>query len=265
MHKVGAMRTSLTLALVSTLFSTGAFATDVSVNAAENRKPIAESIYNGVFGDEMQQAQLSASYAINLPNGELAKVALLGTFGQKSVSGVFSEGPVQPVQSAAIDLFTNYDGKGGRFGNTSVQTVSSNPLMSVFAAFDLDAKVTVVLLNKSATVSDAVVLGFQGIGQKGDWRAFELTADGRIAAAGTGTLYDAVLTRTVQPYSALLIEYRPVGGILPVYPAPAPELSPAVQVVEAPAAPMGCSVADAGFSFMAMLALLGVMRRRSQR
>ena len=259
------MRTSLPL-LVASLCCTGAFATTATVNAAESRKPIAETIYTGSLGDEMNQAQLAATYSIDLPMGELAKVALLGTFGQESVA-VFSEGPVTPAQmSPAIALFTDYDGKGARFGNTSIQTVSTNPLMSVFAAFDLDANVTVVLLNKSATVSDAVVLGFKGIGQKGDWRAFELAADGRITAAGTGTIYDAVLTRTVQPYTALLVEFRPVGGILPIRPAPQADAVPAIKTVEAPATQaMGCSAADAGLLSLGMLSLLGLMRRRSLR
>lgn len=246
-----------------------ALGSTATVNAGEDRKPIAPTIYNGVFGDEMQQAQLSAAYAINLPNGELARVALLGTFGQKSISGMFSEAPLPPAQGAAIELFTNYDGKGARFGNTSIHTVSSDPLLSVFASFDLDANVTVVLLNKSPTASNAVDLGFKGIGQKGDWRAFEMTSDGRITPAGTGTVYDAVLTRTVQPYTALLVEFRPVGGILPVKAPPLPEISPAVSVVEVPAdapAATGCSAAsDVGLLSIALLGLVGIVRRRSAR
>jgi MYXO-CTERM domain-containing protein len=261
------MRTFLPLA-ASLLFATGAIASEATVNAAESRKPIAPTIYNGMFGDEMQQAQLAASYAINLPNGELAKVALLGTFGQKSVTGVFSEAPLPPAQGAAIALYTNYDGQGSAFGDTSIQTVTSNPLLSVFASFDLDGKVTVVMLNKSQMASDAVVLGFKGIGQKGDWRAFELKADGTIVPAGNGTIYDAVLTRTVQPYSAVLVEFKPVGGILPIRVTPPAEVTvPAAQVLETESAPqtMGCSVADAGVMSLAMLALLGLMRRRSVR
>lgn len=260
------MRTSLPLVVAASFFCTAAFATDATVNAAEGRKPIAPQIYNGGLGDEMHQAQLAATYNIGLPNGELARVALLGTFGQKSVAGVFSEAPLPPAQGAAIELFTNYDGVGARFGNTSIQTVTSNPMLSVFASYDVDGKVTVVLLNKSATAADAVVLGFKGIGQKGDWRSFEMTGDGRIAPAGTGTLYNAVLTRTVQPYTALLVEYRPVGGILPVWSTPAADVViPAARVVEADAAqPTGCSASGAGLMSLALLGLVGLLRRRSQ-
>ncbi len=261
------MRTQAPL-LIAVLLSGAAFATEASVNAADDRKPIAPSAYNGDFGDEAHQAQMLAAYGINLPSGELARVALLGTFGQKNVTGQLSEAPLPPAQpGAAIAMYTNYDGQGSRFGDTSIRTQSSNPLLSVFASFDLDAKVTVVLLNKSAMVADAVVLDFKGMGQKGAWRAFELSPDGcRIVAAGNGMIYDAELTRTVQPYSALLIEFRPVGGILPIRtPAPADAIPAALNVEEKAApAPMGCSAAEAGMLSLSLLALLGVMRRRSQ-
>ena len=264
------MRTKLPL-FAALFFSTASLAmTEASVNAAESRKPIAPTIYNGVFGDDMAQAQLTASYGIGLPNGELARVALLGTFGQKSVTGVFSEAPLPPVQGAAINLYTDYDGQGARIGDTSVATASTNPNLSVFAAFDLEAKVTVVLLNKSAVASETVVLGFQGIGQKGDWRAFELSTDGVITPAGNGTLFDASLTRTVRPYSAVLIEYRPVGGILPIRTEPAADVVIAAGTeVEAPAATqsMGCSASgstvEVGVLAVGLLALLGFIRRRS--
>ena len=122
------MRTQLPLLIAALTLGTAASASEATVNAAESRKPIAPTIYNGVFGDEMTQAQLAASYSIGLPNGELARVALLGTFGQKSVSGVFSEAPLPPAQGAAIDLYTNYDGEGGHFGDTSIQAVTTNPI-----------------------------------------------------------------------------------------------------------------------------------------
>ena len=244
------------------LVSAVAGATEATVNAAESRKPIARAIYSGNYADVALQAQLAAM-SIDLPAGELAKVALLGTFGQTSAAGAFTEGPApEPTPSPAIALYTNYDGQGGRFGDTSINTVSTNPLLSVFAAFDLDAKVTVVMVNRSAMVSDAVQLGFQGMGQKGTWRAFELGADGQISPAGTGTIYDAVVSRTVKPYTALLIEYRPVGGILPVRATPAPDVIPAARVVEEEAAPQPAGCSSVGFGSMALIGLLGLMRRR---
>ncbi len=255
---------NLHLAVASLLFCTSGIASEATVNAAQNRKPIAPTLYDSL-GDEMHQAQLAASYGIDLSNPDLVKVALLGTLGQNSAGPVFSEGAPPPVVGPALALFTNYDGQGARFGNMAFATQGSNPLMSVFAAYDLDANVTVVLLNKSQTMPDSVVLGFKGTGQKGNWRAFELGADGQITPAGSGTIYDAVLTRTVQPFTALLVEYRPVGGILPV--AESKEITlPAAQVVESDAAPQpaGCnSAGDAGVLSLAILGLLGLMRFRS--
>ena len=103
MHCVGGMRTLLPLAIAASILSTAAFASTATVNAGDARKPIAENIYNG-YGDEMHQAQLAAAYSIDLPVGELARVALLGTFGQQSVAGIFTEIPMPPPQGAAIAL-----------------------------------------------------------------------------------------------------------------------------------------------------------------
>ncbi|MBS1148457.1 MAG: hypothetical protein H6Q89_155 [Myxococcaceae bacterium] len=256
------MRTGASLLAAGLLFGGGALATEARVNAAAGRQPIAPAIYEGSFGDPAQEARLAAAWGIALPNRELARVALLGMFGQQGVAGGSSGPPLPADHGPAIALYTNYDGQGGRFGHTSIQTHSANRQLSVFAAFDLDAKVTVVLLNQSPAVADAVVLGFQGMGQKGSWRAFELTGDGPIAAAGAGTLYDAVLTRTVQPYSAVLIEYRPVGGILPIR---AEEPLPAVEGVEGVAAPIGCSASALEILSLALLARVGFGRRRSPR
>lgn len=261
MQTAGFMRASVVILSAVSLFCTSAFASEATVNAALGRKPVSPVLFTSL-GDEATQAQLAASRGIELP-GELGKVALFGTLANESFGGVFNEGGAAPMQGAAVDLYTDYDGAGRGFGNTLVKGTSSNPTLSVFAAYDFDANVTVVLVNASPTAPDAVTVGFKGIGQKGDWRAFELKADGTIAPAGSGTIYEAVLTRTVQPYSALLIEYRPVGGILPVWEAPKEDVVvPAAGVVESDAAaqPLGCSATGGEVGVLALFAMLAVSR-----
>jgi len=263
MHTERSMRASVAIVSAVSLFCTGAFGSEATVNAALDRKPVSPTLFTSL-GDEASQAQLAASRGIVLP-GELGKVALFGTLARESFAGVFNEGGGAPMQGSAVDLFTNYDGTGRGFGSTMVKGSSTNPDLQVFAAYDFDANVTVVLVNASPTAQDAVSLGFKGIGQKGDWRAFELKVDGTIAPAGSGTLYEALLTRTVQPYTALLVEYRPVGGILPVWEAPKEDVVvPSGAVVEADAAqPMGCSAAGGNIGFLA-IAVLAVTRKRLQ-
>lgn len=244
------------IGLLASLVCAAAHAGRVTVNAAEQRSPIATEIYEGALGDEPQQAELAAGSGLRLSAGELARVELLGVLGQRGFTGARS----QPAPSAALELYTNYDGRGARFGATSIRATSDSPSLAAFAAFDLDANVTVVLVNESTESTSQAVVDFQGIGQKGGWRAFELTAEGRISPVGAGTIYDAQLVRTVRPYTAVLLEYRPVGGILPIR---AQVVLPAAGDIEARHA-MGCSATDLGYLSLGLLALVGLMRLRAR-
>lgn len=253
-HQDPGMNSHRTLLFAAALTANAALATEVTVNAAEDRKVIAARLYDAPFGDAAQQQAAGGALGIAL---------LLGQWGQQGASAPFNEAPLVPTApAAAVRLYTDYDGQGARFGDTSIAASSANPLLFAFAAFDLDAHVTVVLLNQGATAAEAVAIGFKGVGQKGAWRAFALAADGQLSPAGSGTTYDALILRTVPPRTALLVEYRPVGGILPIQ-AAAPVQLPAARTVEAPAAPMGCSATEAGLLSLSLLVLVGVVRRRS--
>jgi hypothetical protein len=241
-----------TIAVLAALWSLSAVAATVTVDGSLNRHPISNRVYQSANDQD-----LADEWSIDLSQASLGKVELLGVLGRE---GAISARPTEE-SDGPFKLYQDYDGAGARFGDTSIHASSTSPLLVAFAAFDENARVTVVLLNKSAESTQNVSLGFKGIGQKGAWRAFELDADGAIGAAGSGTIYDAVLNRTLRPTTALLIEFNPVGGILPIWDA-AP--MPATVAVEAPAAPpVGCSAGGAGGLAAALLVLVGLTRAKT--
>ncbi|MGQ0505130.1 MAG: glycoside hydrolase family 44 protein [Myxococcaceae bacterium] len=86
-------------------------------------------------------------------SGALASADVLGIFGRESVT-VATFWPLNPDERyalAALQAFRNFDGKGARFGDTSIRAVSSdNAMGSVYASVESTdrAQVTVVAINK---------------------------------------------------------------------------------------------------------------------
>jgi mannan endo-1,4-beta-mannosidase len=90
-------------------------------------------------------------------SGGLAQVDVLGVFGREGVfmsnywGNAAGVGDLPPYVAAAFRLFRNYDGKGGKFGDTAVLASSPNQdLLSVFAATDAKnpKRLTVIVVNK---------------------------------------------------------------------------------------------------------------------
>ena len=169
------MRTSLLAAIL--LVGSAASASEATVNAGESRKPIAPAIYAANYAGMMQQEKL-ATYGIDLPVGELAKVALLGTFGQTSASGTFNEGPTDsPAMTPALSLFTNYDGQGGHFFEHSLSVVADRN-MSVFASRDeASGKIVAVVLNFDPRSSVETTVDLLSCGPVKKQRAFQYTGN----------------------------------------------------------------------------------------
>jgi len=91
----------------------------------------------------------------------LAEADVLGIFGAEGVDLAnmwVAPKPDEPV-AFAFRVFRNYDGKGGMFGETGVEAVSSDRArLAVYAAVrGSDGAVTVVVLNKTASVISARV------------------------------------------------------------------------------------------------------------
>lgn len=86
--------------------------------------------------------------------GAIAQADILGIFGREGLDLATLWGPPDPAQPGAnaFRMFLNYDGAGGRFGETSVSAVSGNPdLLSIFAAQRSDGTLTVMVLNKATS------------------------------------------------------------------------------------------------------------------
>jgi uncharacterized protein (TIGR03437 family) len=87
-------------------------------------------------------------------NGALAQAELLGVFGREGLDMATLWGPPAPTDPGAFAfrMYRNYDGVGGAFGETSVQSVSSDPgKLSVFGAMRWDRSVTAMVINKTGS------------------------------------------------------------------------------------------------------------------
>jgi Glycoside hydrolase family 44/Cell wall binding domain 2 (CWB2) len=88
-------------------------------------------------------------------NGALAEADVLGIFGREGVDRAQLWSPPSSGQPGAFAfrIYRNYDGQGGRFGDTSVKATSSDQSqLAVYAAQrSSDAAVTIVVINKTGT------------------------------------------------------------------------------------------------------------------
>jgi hypothetical protein len=124
-------------------------------------------------------------------SGGIAEADALGIFGRE---GVFAAawwplGDSAPYVDAALDVYLNYDGKGGRFGDTSVAATTSDAAAAAAAAHaSVDSKnpgvMTVVLINRTAAPLPADV----SIRSKHAFRTAEVyQLTGQSPAIGRGT------------------------------------------------------------------------------
>ena len=85
-------------------------------------------------------------------NGALAQAEILGIFGRESLDMGTLWGQPSPTDPGAFAfrIYRNYDGIGGAFGETSVQSVSAAPgSLSIFGALRSDLNLTAMVINKT--------------------------------------------------------------------------------------------------------------------
>ncbi|HEX3747768.1 MAG TPA: glycoside hydrolase family 44 protein [Bryobacteraceae bacterium] len=86
-------------------------------------------------------------------NGALTQAEILGIFGWQGLDLATLWGPPaanDPV-ALAFQMYRNYDGIGGAFGDTSVQAASGDrSSLSVYGALRSDSNLTAVVINKTA-------------------------------------------------------------------------------------------------------------------
>jgi hypothetical protein len=99
--------------------------------------------------------------ALDHINGALAQADVLGIFGREGLDLATLWAPPDPSQPAAYTfrMYRNYDGKGGEFGNTSIQAASADmDVLSVYAAKrSSDGALTVMVINKSSGVQNGAI------------------------------------------------------------------------------------------------------------
>lgn len=105
-------------------------------------------------------------------SGGIAQADVLGIFGREGVfaanlwpaAGVYAEpwkgdgAKAYAYAFAAFSMFLNYDGNGGRFGDTGVASSTSDPAnSSVYGSTDQAGNVVLVLINKRPNARDAAI------------------------------------------------------------------------------------------------------------
>jgi hypothetical protein len=95
-------------------------------------------------------------------SGAIAEADVLGIFGREDVfaATAWASDPDQVFLHAGFYAFVDYDGRGGRFGDTSVAATTSNhEATSVYASVDRDRddRVVVVAINKSTGAVNAQI------------------------------------------------------------------------------------------------------------
>lgn len=150
-------------------------------------------------------------------NGALAQADVLGIFGREGVDVAMLWDPPASEQPGAFAfrMYLNYDGKGGRFGSTSVRaTSSSQEQLAVYAARRVDGALTLMVVNKSpqeqrttlnlnnfAAAPTAAVYRYSGANLKAITREANIAVASSFAANFPG---DSITLIVLEPVNGML-------------------------------------------------------------
>ncbi|MEK0177977.1 glycoside hydrolase family 44 protein [Microcoleus anatoxicus] len=142
--------------------------------------------------------------ALDSINGALTQADILGIFGREQVDLATLWGPPQSSEPGAyaFRMYMNYDGKGGKYGDTWVRSRSTNQgLLSIYGAHrSIDGVLTLVVINKTPNniTSNLSLKGFNPGGKaqvytysKANLGAIVRQSDLGVSAAGFGATYPA--------------------------------------------------------------------------
>ena len=149
-------------------------------------------------------------------SGGLAQVDVLGVLGREGVhlATYWGKGAgvdqLPPYIASAFRLYRNYDGKGGKFGDTAVQaTVGNLDSASVFAATGPGNSLTVVVINKHQQNRYTGVLSIAGTARHGHAQTFSIERSGTGVSLGKpAELEGNTLRYTLEPLSATLFVFQ---------------------------------------------------------
>jgi len=157
-------------------------------------------------------------YAFDTINGALAQADLLGIFGAQGLDLATLWGQPNPTDPVAIafQMYRNYDGIGGAFGETGVEGSSADQSqLAVYAAVRSDLNLTAVVINKTggALTSTLSLANFQP-GQAAQVWQYSGANLGAIAAQPNIATSGSSLTATFPANSITMLVIPPAS--LPV-------------------------------------------------
>ncbi|MBQ5315791.1 MAG: hypothetical protein J6J52_07215, partial [Oscillospiraceae bacterium] len=150
--------------------------------------------------------------------GGIAQVDALGCFAEE---GVFlaclspDKDDDTTYQYSAINLFTNYDGNGGEFGDVSVRAENDNEeICSSFAAIDNEGVLNVILSNKSDTLTETINIDISSEYRYSFAETYGFSfGKPEITKGMSYSLSDDYLSVTLEPYSVMLISFKPALSV----------------------------------------------------
>lgn len=150
-------------------------------------------------------------------NGGTAQADVLGILGREGVD--LATRWVSPASGTpafrAYQIFRNYDGNGGAFGDTSVRALAPNPdQVAVFAAADSSSgALTVILINKEAASAPAT-LAISNFAHGGTAQLWQMTSGAPIARLSDLPV-SSNLACTLPPQSVTLAVIPPAPASQP--------------------------------------------------
>ena len=150
-------------------------------------------------------------------NGALAQADILGIFGREGLDLATIWEPPSSAQPGAyaFRMYLNYDGLGGKFGDTRVRAVSADQsILSVYAAQrSSDGAITMMVINKSGADQTDVALSLAGVTPQANaevWRYSSANLS-QIIQSGVGVSASG-FTMTYPANSITLVVVCPVGS-----------------------------------------------------
>ncbi|MBD5138472.1 MAG: hypothetical protein HDT24_04060 [Ruminococcus sp.] len=116
-------------------------------------------------------------------SGGVAQADMLGIFAEYGVyfASIWSFDPYNIYQLSAINMFTDYDGQGSSFGDTLVESLSSDRnTVSVYSAVDSDnddGKLKIIAVNKSINDDTTIKISLTGEKKFSSAKVYSLYGD----------------------------------------------------------------------------------------
>jgi hypothetical protein len=148
-------------------------------------------------------------------NGALAIADVLGIFGRErlDLASYYRFPGAQSPGFFAFKMYTNYDGKGGHFGDISMPTQSSDPEnISAFGAKNsATGQIYVMIINKNPEKPYKTQVLFNGLAQRGDEELYRFDREDLTGIRQESLQFNGPLGLEIPAYSITLLVLKPVS------------------------------------------------------